>query len=94
MKQPDNHVELGAILKEFWELAQSSPPYPWSYDLIATKQARQKLDQYYADFYRNKIPEKKIPENTPNEAYRGMIGGYNQAIDDITAQFSRGDNDE
>ena len=35
------------------------------------------------EWVKSLVPEKKIPENTPNEAYRGMIGGYNQCIDDI-----------
>lgn len=108
MKQTDNPVELDAILKEFWGLSQSSPPYPWSYDLIATKQARQKLNQYYADFYRNKMLEARkdelealiigSKENAKDGKGFDVYRSINSRIDDInkylTAQFSKGDNDE
>lgn len=69
--------------------------------LIATKQARQKLNQYYADFYRNKIPKKKQLEGyespwgwTITDEDKDSKQGWNDCVDTITAQFNRGDNDE
>lgn len=34
-----NNQSLRDILKQYWKLAQASPPYPWSYDLIANQEA-------------------------------------------------------
>ena len=55
------------------------------------KTAKQQLDQYYADFYRNKIPEKQVTAwlaLNNDERLHDHNTGYNQAIDDITAQFN------
>lgn len=47
------------------------------------------------DFYRNKIPEKRKGLPSYDGWSMSAINGYNQAIDEITAQFnSKGGNDE
>lgn len=92
MKQPDNHIdELGEILEthrhDYWDYTKALIDLDEFEKREET--AIKQLDQYYADFYRNKIPEKKKVKGYNELAgYSRFAKGYNQAIDDITAQFN------
>lgn len=92
MSKPDNHVDeiLIKLHKSHYDTidgADRCEKY--------INRAKQQLDQHYADFYRNKIPE-KIADATNDKRVPyigGFSEGYNQAIDDITAQFNSGGSD-
>lgn len=103
---PDNHVDetmttfAERIAVEAQQLKIGAIDYPL---YIArrngtVKAIRAELDQYYADFYRNKIPGKEVTSWSAlnnDERWHDYNTGYNQAIDDTTAQFnSEGDSDE
>lgn len=108
MKQPNNHVELGAILlnflREFEDKKQNAfrllnegrIPRPAK----AVEAEHIKLyEQQIEDFYRNKIPE-KITDH-PNDPFwkdemssNAKMIGWNDCVDTITAQFNKGDSDE
>lgn len=110
MSKPDNHKELSVIseiLEEWLDDAMATSSMGVTIDDNRTEDDRdrqyiealekhsRRIDQYYADFYRNKIPEKKKVKGYNELAgYSHFARGYNQAINDITTQFNRGDNDE
>lgn len=109
-EQPDNNVDEMQEIVDFlcgekplqgrWygEKHPGIPTFWWRNNLrIAVRQ----LDQYYADFYRNKIPKKIEDDEGWDMAFeqsRGevieccpgddMAYGFNKAVDLITAQFN------
>ena len=96
--KPDNNVdELDEILTGLANYIVESiqlQPTPVEYKKLNQRQAKKAIE----DFYRNKIPKKrdmfKITKKTVTMMPSAVVG-YNQAIDDITAQFnSKGDSDE
>lgn len=91
MGQPDNHIDkLDKIITELQTGWMFTSPAPNIDEMMKTlrEQARQKLNQYYADFYRNKIPDKKTIDTEHQYEQNTFNKGYNRAVNDITAQFN------
>ena len=98
--KPDNQIDgLGAILENLVRYIERGEHNGRPIHFIG--EYKQQIDQYYADFYRDKIPKKKQLEGyespwgwTIPDEDKDSKQGWNDCVDTITAQFNRGDNDE